>query len=90
MPPDPCLRDLLHGLSSPTFKFVPTPIYILVGNGTTRFYRTAGAALRLSNSYILPNYSTFQFEIYDNFANSYGGGIYIDFSLPSKDRSQCH
>ena len=54
------------------------------------FTETAGAALRLSNSYILLNYSTFQFEICNNFANSYGGGIYIDFSLSSKDRSQCH
>ena len=66
---------------------------VLVGNGTTRFYRNkadAAAALCLSNSYILLNYSTFQFDISDNFANSYGGGIYIDFSLSNKDRSQCH
>ena len=66
---------------------------ILVGNGTTRFNRNkadAGAALRLSNSYILLNYSTFQLDISNNFANAYGGGIFIDFSLSNKDRSQCH
>ena len=30
----------------------------------------AGAALHLSNSYILLNCSTFQFDISDNFANT--------------------
>ena len=26
MPQDYCFRDLFHGLSPPTFKFIPTPL----------------------------------------------------------------
>ena len=66
---------------------------ILVGKGNTTIQNNCaktGAALHLSNSYILLNYSSFQFNLINNRANLYGGGIYLDFSSSKLDHSQCH
>ncbi|XP_065912233.1 uncharacterized protein [Dysidea avara] len=66
---------------------------ILVGKGKTTIKNnqaTTGAALHLSNSYVLLNYSSFQLNIIDNHADLFGGGIYVDFPLSSSDNSQCH
>ena len=66
---------------------------ILVGNGSTIFVNNqaeTGAALYLSDSYILLNYSSFQLHIADNFANQHGGAIFIDFVLSNVRQSQCH
>ena len=66
---------------------------ILVGKGNTTFrdnQATKGAALYLSDSYILLNYSSFHINIFRNHANMYGGGIYILFSLSNLDNGQCH
>ena len=74
-----------------------TPLHLfnaaLVGNGSTVFEGNeadTGAALRLSDSYILLNYSSSQLDLVSNFANSYGGAIFIDFRLSNIYRSQCH
>ena len=74
-----------------------TPLHLfnaaLVGNGSTIFEGNeadTGAALHLSDSYILLNYSSFQLDMVSNFANSYGGAIFIDFQLSNIHRSQCH
>ena len=74
-----------------------TPLHLvnaaLVGNGTTMFeinQADTGAALHLSDSYILLNYSSFQFNLMSNIANSYGGGIFMNFQLSSINHSQCH
>ena len=66
---------------------------ILVGNGNTKFQDNngdTGGALHMSDSFLLLNFSSFQFSIKNNFANSYGGAIFIEFSLSNVNRSQCH
>ena len=74
-----------------------TPLHLfnaaLVGNRNTTFINNSadtGAALHLTDSYILLNYSSFQFNLISNFANSYGGAVFIDFRLSNIYRSQCH
>ena len=74
-----------------------TPLHLfnaaLVGHGRTVFEDNeadTGAALRLTDSYLLLNYSSFQLDMVSNFANSYGGAIFIDFQLSNIYRSQCH
>ena len=74
-----------------------TPLHLvnaaLVGNGTVIFESNqadTGAALHLSDSYILLNYSSFQFDLMSNFANSYGGAVFLDFQLSNINNSQCH
>ena len=74
-----------------------TPLHLfnaaLVGNGSSVFEGNkadTGAALHLSDSYILLNYSSSQLDLVSNFANSYGGAIFIDFRLSNMYRSQCH
>ena len=74
-----------------------TPLHLfnaaLVGHGNTTFEGNeadTGAALRLSDSYLLLNYSSFQLDMVSNFANSYGGAIFIDFQLSNINSSQCH
>ena len=65
----------------------------LVGNGTAIFegnQADTGAALHMSDSYVLLNYSSFQFDLISNFANSYGGAIFMDFQLSNINHSQCH
>ena len=73
-----------------------TPLHLfnaaLVGNGSTIFEGNeadTGAALHLSDSYILLNYSSFQLDMVSNFADSYGGAIFIDFQLSNINHSQC-
>ena len=59
---------------------------ILVGNGNTIFesnINNNGAALFLSDAYILPGISIFQFNFTNNFAFVRGGAIYIDLSTNS-------
>ena len=66
---------------------------VLVGKGTTVFEHNeadTGAALYLSDSYILLNYTSYQFHFIDNSANQHGGAIFVDFVLSNVDRSQCH
>ncbi|XP_065911332.1 uncharacterized protein [Dysidea avara] len=69
---------------------------ILVGKGNTTIQNNqaqTGAALHLSGSYILFNYSSFQLNIINNHAKLFGGGIYMDFSLSRVDNYgtyQCH
>ena len=66
---------------------------ILVGNGVSRFHNNkadVGAALYICNSYLLLNFSSFQFDIRDNFANEYGGVIYIDVLFTNTYMKQCH
>ena len=66
---------------------------MLVGNGNTTFEGNeadTGGAVHLSDSYILLNYSSFQFDLKLNFVNSYGGAIFIDFPLSNINNSQCH
>ena len=66
---------------------------ILVGNGVTRFQNNkaeVGAALYLRRSYILLNFTSFQFDIRDNLANEYGGAIYIDILFANAYKKQCH
>ena len=65
-----------------------TPLQIvnaaLVGNGNTIFESNRadmGAALHLSDSYILLNYSSFQFDFMSNLANSHRGAVFLDFQL---------
>ena len=74
-----------------------TPLHLvnaaLVGNGNTIFESNradTGAALHLSDSYILLNYSSFQFDFMSNFANSYGGAVFMDFQLSNINHSQCY
>ena len=74
-----------------------TPLHLvnaaLVGNGTAIFEGNRagiGAALHMSDSYLLLNYSSFQFDLISNFANSYGGAIFMDFHLSNINHSQCH
>ncbi|XP_065884514.1 uncharacterized protein [Dysidea avara] len=62
---------------------------ILVSNDSITFQDNqadAGAALYLTNSYILMSYSSFQMDITNNFANLNGGGIFVEFLDPG----QCH
>ena len=57
---------------------------MLVGNGNTSFQDNKadnGATLHLSDSFLLFNFSSFQFRIINNFANTYGGAIFIDCLL---------
>ena len=66
---------------------------LLVGKGNTSFQDNkadTGAALYISDSFLLLNFSSFQFRIINNFANAYGGAIFIDFLLSNANRSQCH
>ena len=49
-----------------------------------------GAALHISDSFLLFNFSSFHFTIIDNLANTYGGAIFIDFLLSNVNRTQCH
>ena len=74
-----------------------TPLHLfnaaLVGNQNTTFKSNQadiGAAFHLTDSYILLNYSSFQLNLVSNFANSYGGAVFIDFRLSNIYRSQCH
>ena len=56
---------------------------ILVGNGNTIFSHNiaqSGAALYLTDSYVLPNVSSFQFNFFNNLAIVRGGAIFIDSS----------
>ena len=66
---------------------------ILVSKGNTTFQHNKankGAALYLSDSYILLNYSSSHINIINNHVNMYGGGIYVTFSLSNLDNGQCH
>jgi len=59
---------------------------ILVGNKNTTFEGNMdnnGAALFLSDAYILPGITVFQFNFTNNFAFVRGGAIYIDLSTNS-------
>ena len=54
---------------------------ILVGNGVSRFHNNradVGAVIYLRKSYLMLNFTSFQFDIRDHLANEYGGAIYID------------
>ena len=56
---------------------------ILVGNGNTEFSHNIaqnGAALYLTDSYVLPYISSFQFNFFNNFAIVHGGAIFIDLT----------
>ena len=56
---------------------------VLVGNGHTEFrYNVAqnGAALYLTDSYVLPYFSSFLFSFFHNFAIIRGGAIFVDLS----------
>ena len=56
---------------------------ILVGNGNTIFSHNiaqSGAALYLTDSYVLTYISTFQFNFSNNFAIARGGAIFIDLT----------
>ena len=56
---------------------------VLVGNGNTEFSHNiaqSGAALYLTDSYVLPNVSSFQFNFFNNLAIVRGGAIFIDLS----------
>ena len=67
---------------------------MLVGIGNTSFQDNkadTGAAMHLSDSFLLLNFSSFQFRIINNFAYTYGGAIFIDCSLSNATiYSQCH
>ena len=66
---------------------------ILVGNGNTSFHDNkadTGAALHISNSFLLLNFFSFQFKIINNFANTYGGAIFIDYLFSNVNRTHCH
>ena len=87
----PAFLILLHGNFT---NNIGTPLRVvnvmLVGNGSTIFQHNQadkGAALHLSDSYLLLNYSSFQFDLRDNHANTSGGAIFIDFVLRT---GQCH
>ena len=74
-----------------------TPLHLfnaaLVGSTNTTFISNqadTGAALHLTDSYILLNYSSFQLKLISNFARSYGGAVFIDFRLSNIYHSQCH
>ena len=57
---------------------------ILVGNEDTEFRRNraeSGAALYLTDAYILPYILSFQFNFSENFAVVRGGAIFIDFTV---------
>ena len=78
---------LFLGKSTNFLHNVGTPIrlsdVILVGNDNTEFsYNKAqsGAALYLTDSYVLPYVSSFQFNFFHNFAIVRGGAIFIDLS----------
>ena len=56
---------------------------ILVGNENTEFsYNVAqsGAALHLTDSYVVPYVSSFQYNFFHNFAIVRGGAIFVDLS----------
>ena len=68
---------------------------MLVGSGNISFQDNkadTGAALYiLSDSFLLLNFSSFQFRIINNFANAYGGTIFIDCLLSNATiYGQCH
>jgi len=66
---------------------------ILVGIDNVIFQynkANAGAAIYLTNSYILLNYSSFQIDLTNNFAFLYGGGIFNEFLLLGQSNDQCH
>ena len=66
---------------------------ILVGKGVSRFQNNradVGAALYLRKSYILLNFTSFQFDIIDNLATEYGGAIYLDILFTNSYKRQCH
>jgi len=66
---------------------------MVAGNGATTFLNNRAddaAGMHLSDSYILLNYTSFQFYFINNFANLHGGAFYVDFPLSNTDRSQCH
>ena len=78
---------LFLGQSTKFLNNSGTPIrlsnVILVGNGNTEFrYNVAqsGAALHLTDSYVLPYISSFQYNFFHNFAIVRGGAIFLDFS----------
>ena len=75
---------LIIGLSTKFNKNVGTALQlsnmVLIGNQTTSFVHNEainGAALFLSNSYLLLNCTTFKFIIKENLAYQRGGAIYI-------------
>ena len=66
---------------------------ILVGSGFTKFQNNKadkGAALYLRKSYLMLNFTSFQFDITDNLASEYGGAIYIDLLFANTYKKQCH
>ena len=66
---------------------------ILVGRGFTRFQNNkadTGAALYLRKSYLMLNFTSFQFDIRDNLATESGGAIYIDVLFANTYKKQCH
>ena len=66
---------------------------ILVGSGSTRFQNNKadkGAALYLRKSYLMLNFTSFQFDIRDNMASEFGGAIYIDLLFANTYKKQCH
>ena len=66
---------------------------ILVGKGVSRFQNNTadvGAALYLRKSYLLLNFTSFQFDIIDNLATEYGGAIYLDILFTNTYKRQCH
>ena len=83
---------LFLGQSTKFLHNTGTPIrlsdVILVGNNYTEFsYNRAqsGAALYLTDSYVLSNVSSFQFNFSHNFAIVRGGAIFIDLSANLDD-----
>ena len=65
---------------------IGTPLEILntimVVTGNTSFHQNkadTGAAMHISDSFLLFNFSSFHFTITNNLANTYGGAIFIDF-----------
>ena len=66
---------------------------ILVGYEVSSFQNNkadVGAALYLCRSYLLLNFTSFQFNITDNLASEHGGAFYIDIFFSNEYKQQCH
>jgi len=84
-------------LSGKFYANIGTPLetsnVMVAGNGATAFVSNQAdiaAGMHLSDSYILLNYASFQFDFIDNFANLHGGAFYVDFALSNTHHSQCN
>ena len=56
----------------------------LIGNNKTEFRNNiaeTGAALYLTDSYVVPFFSSFQFDFFENLATMRGGAIFIEYTL---------